>query len=57
MATRKKAAAMQVCTYKYGEKMSMLKEIYIPRSSNRCFLEAFKHLKTTRKHLFEGAGL
>ena len=29
----------------------------IPRHSNyRCFLEGFKHIKTNRKHLLEGAG-
>ena len=27
-----------------------------PRPSNRCFLEAFDYIKTTRKHLLEGAG-
>ena len=26
----------------------------IPRPSNRCFLEALKYLKTTRKHMLEG---
>ena len=30
---------------------------YIPRPSNRCFLEAFEDIKTTRKHLLEGAGI
>ena len=30
--------------------VSKRKNKHIPRPSNRCFLEAFKYLKTTRKH-------
>ena len=34
-----------------------MKKMNLPRPSKGCFLEAFRYLKPTKKHPFEGAGM